>query len=66
MTEPAEYFEDCEHGDFPYSEGRNEELEDVIDFIRQQSVDALRLGSDDVSKFYDDLCARMQRGEHRK
>lgn len=54
---PDEYFEDDNK-----SEGRDEELEDVLEFFKQLAIDAERCGRPvDLA----DITGRLERGEHR-
>ena len=58
--------EDMECSEFRNDEGRALELDAVLEFIRQRSVDAFRVSNDGVSAALDELHEQLKREEHRK
>lgn len=52
--------------EFDNDEGMALELDAVLEFIQRRSVDAFRVGDENASKFFDDLCDSLRREEHRK
>ena len=52
--------------EFADDDGMALELDAVLEFIRQRSVDAFRVGNEDASTALDELHDQLRREEHRK
>lgn len=48
------------------SEGRDEELDDVLEFIHRLSCDAMLTNKPELQEAFDSLHDRLQRQEHRR
>lgn len=65
MSEPSK---DVSYYDEEYvaEDERDEELDDVLEFIHRLSCDALLTGKQELQDAYDQLQDRLRRQEHRR